>query len=401
MTPASCDTPAERVAGKKQVRKTQVMEALRSKGPLSRVDVARGLGFNVSTVAALVDELVAEGIAVELRDKKPSIGRPPIPVALNPSAACVLGIDLGRTTSECMLMDISGHVLGRIERPSPTGRDPRKDTAYVESLIVELLRTHKDNLPPLAGVGVAVPGILYNKEEGAPKELEEPKELEDHITNLLHVPVIVEGDSRMLALGELWFGHQRDLRTFAVVIITDGLGSTLMIDRKPYYGIDRIAGDLGHVPLGDPGVECFCGGHSCLENIASGKGLERMAEVAGLMVDGRPAHPGELAAMARKGDQKACEIFDRFAAGLARGVSTVIMMGNPEMVILSGRVARYSDVFIERFEKELREKVLPVYMRHAKVTVSDLYEDAVSLGTCACVLHHIFGVSHITVESVV
>lgn len=392
------DTPAGRVLGKKEWRRSQVLDAVRRNGPLSRVDVSRIVGFNTQTISRLVDELVEEGLLIEQPITKSMIGRPPTPIVLNENACCVLGIDISQYITTALFMNLAGTVLARFEASTSEVRDSGNLAAHIGGFAAQL--AHEDH-PPLAGIGVALwdytafePGptgpILSSDAETIRRELED----------LFHVPVIVQDDSLMLALGELWFGREKDLKDFAAVNITHGLGAGFVIDGRVYNGSRGYVGDLGHIQLGEPGVQCVCGCDACLDNLASGSGLIRLAKNAGLLYDGHPPGVDELAAMARNGSTEAQEIFARFGKALALGIGTVITLMGPETVILSGRISRFSDLFMDCLRRELPKRLVRSYLKATRVVVSELHENAVSLGTGACVLNQIFGFSNIPAERI-
>jgi predicted NBD/HSP70 family sugar kinase len=105
--------------------------------------------------------------------------------------------------------------------------------------------------------------------------------------------------------------------------------------------------------------------------------------------------------MARAGDAKARAIFDDFAAALARGVGAVINLFNPAVIVLVGAVSRESDLFLPRLLEELPRVSLPGLLKETRITVSGLVENAAPLGSCACVLHHIFNTTHISAARVI
>lgn len=394
----AAESPAERQAGKRQLRKGQILGLLRTSGPLSRVEIARALAFNLRSVSLLVDELVAEQLVLEQEGRRTASGRRPIPVALNPAAACVLGMDVGRSSTAAALMDLQGNLLARTVAESNFSADPREQAGWVADLAARFLAGQKKgDLPPLAGMALAADGLVHRQQ--LPQRLADAAEpVRARLETLLGVPVFSGSDSHFLALGEQWFGQARGVRHAAVFNLTDGLGLGVIIDGKLLSGSRGWAGEIGHVPLGEAGIPCFCGSTSCLENIVSGSGLVRMAKEEGLLA-GRRAAAGTVAELARKGSLPARRVFDRFARGLALAATLVIDLHNPEVVVFGGSLASCGDLFLETVNTELDRLAVPYIRAATRVCVSELGEDAVLLGACAAVLNQIYDTSHVAVET--
>ena len=134
----------------------------------------------------------------------------------------------------------------------------------------------------------------------------------------------------------------------------------------------------------------------------SGLGLERLARESGLRTpDGEPPNARELATMAREGDAGALQVWSTFADGLARGIGVVISLLNPQAVIITGRIGQSADLYLEDVKAQLARYSLPAMTEGTQILVSELRENAGPLGTCACVMQHIFSASHIPIESIV
>lgn len=396
------DTPADRVAEKRRIRKHQVLDAIRLHGPIPRVEIARLLGFNLPSVSSLVDELVRDNLAIEDAAKKTSIGRRPIPVSLNANAASIIGIDVGKVSTIGLTMNLAGEILGRVEHTSPENLDFDLLPDWLDEFVDRLLGEQERELPPIAGVGIGLPGLIYQPRPNNELRLQpQVEKIRDRIQASLKIPVIVDNDARMMAFGVLRFGNASGYENMAIVNLGYGLGMGIIINGRIYPGFHGHAGELGHVPLGEPGVPWYSETEGSLENIASGSGLERLARKHKLLVNGVPPRATELTDLARRGDPVALEVFDEFVRGLALGLSTVINLFNPQAVVLAGRVARAADVFEEKLHQYLKRTTLPTILQETEILISDLYEDAGPLGTCACVLQHIYTASHINVRSIV
>ena len=394
-------SPAERTLEKRRIRKHQVLDCIRRHGPVARTEIARILSFNLPSVSNLVDELVNDGLAVEDEAKKTPLGRRPIPVSLNNNAACVMGIDVGKSFTIGLLMNLGGTILGRQESSTPQGMSQDEQGEWVARFARELLESQSDTIPPLAGVGIGLPGVLHRPDRVNSLLAPEAEAVRSRVEEVVGVPVLVENDARMMAHGVLWFKRSQEWKTFAVLNLGVGLGMGMVIDRDVFTGAAGNAGEIGHLPLGEQGLPCYCGAEGCLENIASGIGLERMAREAGLKLDGQVPDARELAVMAREGNEEALKIWARFSEGLARGIGVIISLFNPQAVIITGRIGQSADLYLEQVKAQLPRFSLAPMAVDTQLLVSELRENAGPLGTCACVMHHIFSASHIPIESIV
>lgn len=377
------------------MRRGQILNVLRRKS-LSRGSIAEELGFNQRSVCLAVDELVSDGLVTEHDAWKSGVGRRPIPVSLNEHAACVLGIDAGRNNITTAVTDLLGNIIATDTSPSPEGLGSRQIAAAIEKSALSFLKRHGQYLPPLAGVGLAVEGIVYNQAlQETYAQAAEPARA--RLESRLGVPVIVDGDSRFTALGEQWFGEAQGLRDVVVMNITDGLGMACMTNGTLVHGVRGWAGEIGHVPLGEPGIPCHCGATGCLENRASGSGILRMARAAGIR---SRVTPQSLAVAARTGSAPARDIYDQFARSLAVGVTIAIDLFNPEAVVIGGIMSREQDVFLPAFESELGRLAVPRIQKHTKLIISKLHETAITLGACAKVFSHIYDTAGLNVEDV-
>lgn len=394
-------SPAERTQEKRRIRKHQVLDCIRRHGPIARTEIARVLAFNLPSVSNLVDELVSEGLATEDVAKKTPLGRRPIPVSLNSNAACVMGIDVGKSTTIGLLMNLGGTILGRQESSTPQGMSMEEQGVWVARFARELLDAQSDTIPPLAGIGIGLPGVLHRPDRVNSLLAPEAEAVRSEVEKAIGVTVLVENDARMMAHGVLWFKRSQEWKTFAVLNLGVGLGMGMVIDRDVFTGFAGNAGEIGHLPLGQPDLPCYCGAQGCLENIVSGLGLERLAREAGLKVDGEWPNARELATMAREGNPGALKVWATFADGLARGIGVIISLFNPQAVILTGRIGQSADLYLDEVRTQLHKYSLPAMTEGTQLMVSELRENAGPLGTCACVMQHIFSASHIPIESIV
>jgi predicted NBD/HSP70 family sugar kinase len=155
----------------------------------------------------------------------------------------------------------------------------------------------------------------------------------------LGIPTVIENDVAALTLAESATGAGVDVSPLAVVTIGAGVGCGIVVDGKHLTGSHGVAGELGHIPVGDPAVRCYCGGRGCVEAVASDTAIvDGVAEATGVPV----ATVAQAAELARAGDLAAAAVFARAAGAIGRALAVLANLIGPARILISGEgVASY------------------------------------------------------------
>ena len=210
----------------------------------------------------------------------------------------------------------------------------------------------------------------------------------DRLSAAVGCPVFLLNDARMAALGELWFGLGKNVKTMVVFTIGTGVGGGVVIDRKLRLGPLGAAGEIGHQTILPDGPLCGCGNRGCLETVASGPAL--IGEGVRMMKNGHAPRlydmvegsadrvtPRLMAQAAAAGDLSVRDAIVRAARLLGIGVSNVITMLYPELVVIGGDVAgAVGPLLIDTVRREIRERVRLVPVEKVRVENSVLEEKA-------------------------
>jgi glucokinase len=175
--------------------------------------------------------------------------------------------------------------------------------------------------------------------------------------------VYVNNDSNCFALGENFFGKGIDSANFVGVTIGTGLGSGIIIEKKLYQGVNTGAGEIGNITYKDGIIEQYCA-----SEFFTSRGL-----------DGE-----ELYLKAKKGDQKALEIFKDYGKNLSEAMKIVLYAYDPEIIILGGSISNAYEFFIDAVWQGLQDFMFPVELKKLKIEKSNLKNSAV-LGAAALV----------------
>jgi predicted NBD/HSP70 family sugar kinase len=251
-----------------------------------------------------------------------------------------IGVDVGGSKTAGVLADDAGLVGPLISRP--TGYGVEEVLKSVVTVINQLQASADDQL--IDSVGVGIPGavdcesgvVLHAVNLGLART-----ELGTALTELTGLPVRVENDVKAAALGAAkLIEHEVRGRTIAYINLGTGLGAALVIDGELVRGSHGVAGEIGHIPVGQNQEQCHCGQSGCLELVASGGAIARRWTTT----DPIPAR--DLFARAGEGDAAAIDIRDWFLAGVACAIRLMALTADAEEFILGGGVAGLGDPLI-------------------------------------------------------
>jgi fructokinase len=263
-----------------------------------------------------------------------------------------IGIDLGGTKIEAILLDAAGEVLDRRRIASPRG-DYEATLDAVARLVSGLdaaLAASGAGGPAQASVGVGIPGAI-SPATGLVKNANSTwligKPLDRDLERRLARPVRVANDANCFALSEAVDGAGTGASVVFGVILGTGVGGGIAIERRPLIGANAIAGEWGHNPLPWPqaaelaGRPCYCGREGCIETFLSGPALE--ADYA--RATGHRLGAAEIAAKAAAGDADAEAVLARYEERLARGLAHVINLLDPEVIVLGGGLSNIARLY--------------------------------------------------------
>ena len=383
--------------------RADILKTIREQDPISRVEISRLLGLHPSTVSRLVDglmalDLVREGTELEASTRRG--GRRAIALEFNPGAGYLIGVDLGGTHMVGGLADLSGEIILQhsVQPELITIEDGEGNLRRLIELVQGLIAETPDPAR-IWGVGVGVPGVVTGDEGTvslAPAVGWWDLPLKQIMERALGLPVFVENDVNLAAMGEYQHGAGQGIDDLVAVFIGTGIGAGVILNGELYQGANRAAGEVGYMVVDTSGLGQRYDEFGCLESLASGRGIairarERIA--AGertALLDLAGGDPAQLTAemvfeAARGGDGVAQAIVEETIRYLSLLVTNVSCVLNPEMVVLGGGVARSADLLLDGIRKQV-EGVVPVVPR---LTVSTLGKDAIIHGAFAMVLRQV------------
>ncbi len=334
----------------------QVFELVRAAGLIPRVQLAKDLGVSPASVTTISSELIETGLIEEVaspRDNDAGRGRPAVALGVRAQAHRVAGMKLSDREHTAVIVDFAGKLIADDaipRRPGPMSLAEILET--IETLLARVCAKAGVDRADLSAVGIGLPGFV-DCAEGmvfwSSILAERSVPIAAAATARLGLPVYVDNDANLVALAELWFGAGRSLSDFAVVTIEHGVGMGFVMNHRIYRGAQRVGMELGHMKVQLDGALCRCGQRGCLEAYVADYALAREATTA-LNWGHKESQPinvllESLYDHAKAGNATAKSIFRRAGRYLAVGLSNVVNLFDPSLIILSGERMRYDYLY--------------------------------------------------------
>lgn len=388
-----------------------ILNCLRVQGPLARVAIAASTGLSRTTVSSIVNDLLDEGLVREgdLLKASPSGGRRAMVVHFNASAAYLLGVDVERTHVIMLATDLSANVIASYSSPFDTDQGPEICLNQLTQLIWRFVAAHELPWDRVVGVGVGISGPMDATQRCliAPPRMPgwDRFDIRGTLEQALDVPIIVDNDANMGALGESRFGAGRGVENFAYSNISTGIGCGIVINGNIYRGSVGTAGELGHITINEAGALCDCGNRGCLETCASAqyivqdaahgwarRGLHQMIDFVIGDHQVRDRDVAHVVEAALAGDPDCRAAIEQSGDHIGTALAGLVNLLNPSLILLDGNVTRAGELFLTRVRTAIQARSLRAATAQIVVRPGELGERAIALGAVAASLDAVFGV---------
>lgn len=380
---------------------SDIVRLVRARGPISRVELARELKLVASTMGIYTDRLLRKGYLTESKSARSGLGRPPVLIELNPQGGRFIGVDFDARQIMAMSVDFAQRPLVQVRRTIPAVATAERVLATIEESIREVIGPTGDDV---MGIGLGVPGPV-DADRGVALDYKFIRdwhnvEIKRQIGALFKVPVFVENNLRSIALGELWCGEGRGLRDLVCLGIRSGIGSGIIVGGRMLRGSNNLAGEIRRWICPEdilPGQAAHAGRGNgraprTIEDVASVTAMldevgERLARGESSLL-GKPGDLPSVAALvegADGGDELARSIVERGASTHGWIVHQLVLLLDPERVIIAGPLAE-SSVYLDTLQRATTRLAGPTVA--ARVVRSTLGDFAGARGAAALAFHH-------------
>ena len=306
--------------------------------------------------------------------------------------------DVGGTRTRVALVDATGAIVVR-HSAETLAREGR--AAVMNRLADALEHVASERRTEIKGVGLSLAspvepgtGVMYNPPNlGSEWHLFTPIPM---LQERLSLPVYAENDATLGALGEHAFGAGRGCDNMVYMTVSTGIGGGIIIGGNLYTGTNGFGGEIGHMTIDQNGPLDNCGNVGCLEALASGTALARMAQErieAGESSVMLEFAGGDIAAVdariivqaALQDDTLAQSLIQEVGRSLASGIITLMHIFDPQLIVIGGGLGQNLDMFMPTIESEVKRRAMAHFQGAVPVAKSQLGDDVSLLGAAALV----------------
>ncbi|KJQ54455.1 N-acetylglucosamine repressor [Microbacterium sp. SA39] len=373
----------------------EIFQILRDGHARTKAELAALTGLARSTVALRVDALLAADLLRPAGEAASTGGRPPARVAFNPRAGLVLAVDLGATHATVAVAELSGVILDARTRTIDIGEGPETllDTILADG--TELLGQPSAADLPLLGVGIGVPGPVEHS-TGRPTNPPimpgwDRFDVPGYVQRTFDVPVLVDNDVNILALGEQATSWPA-VDDLIFVKVSTGIGAGIIAGGQLQRGAQGSAGDMGHVqvPTG-AGSAREPGDERDLEALASGSALAIALQGGGHEVQSA----SDVVDLVRAGNAAAIEATRQAGRDVGEVLATVVNLLNPSIIVLGGSIARAGEHLLAGVREVVYRRSIPLATQHLAIVQSQAGDRAAVLGAAIMVAREVLSPANV------
>lgn len=389
------------VEKKKHLLKKRIVRYLYFNGPNSAAEISKKLKSSIPTITATINELISLDVLIEQGQGNSSGGRKPNLFGLQNNTFYILGIDIGRFSTKMAIFNTKlENITGLKIYPLKLENDS-KQIDKIHEIADKLIDESGIVREKLIGVGVDMPGLVdAENRRNFTFFHERERSLASRFEEKFKLPVYIENDAKARALAEYRYGLAKGVNNALIMHVGWGVGLGMIINGKLFRGTSGFAGELSHIPMVERGILCNCGKQGCLETVASGTALVRLAKeglstgrnstLNKISEKGQELIPKTIIQAANEGDQFAISIISQVGLELGKGIAILIQLFNPELIILGGRVAEANQYLLTPIEQALNHYSIPKLRNQTKIVISKLGPNANILGSVVMVIENIF-----------
>ncbi|KEO71694.1 ROK family protein [Anditalea andensis] len=403
--PLSSENSSLKSAEKKKINnKIKIIKSIYTEGFKTAMDICNELGISLPTSTILINELLKDEVIEKKGQAKSSGGRKPDLYGLASNSIFILAINIGQNRTQMAIYNNSHERITDIHTVHLKfdGQEGHINTIY--EVADTFIKESNINPDKLLGIGITMPGLIDSKKGINYTYINKnfsKSTLKATFQEKFNKQVVIENDAKAMTLAEYQFGSKAGTSQILGIYTDWGIGLGIVLEGKIYKGFSGFSGEFGHITMVENGHLCSCGKQGCLETVASGMAMVRLAKEA--YQNGKPSimneeisknpddiDPDFIIQSALSGDQHAIGILTEIGSQLGKGIAILIQLFNPEIIIIGGKIAEAGQYILTPIYQSLNTSSLPQLRNQTTIELSQLGKDARMLGAISIYMNEAF-----------
>jgi len=363
----------------KNSSRAAILDAIRRAKRIARIDLAHATDISPATVTTITADMIKQGLIEEVSPEEGKgqarRGRPRVDLKLRADAFLVAGIKVAEATISVVLVNFESTVVHEHKYQ----RD--QVITSVEGFVTQIQKALKATLSGapqsfanLAAIGIGIAGMVDAKRgflHWSPFIDKQNLALAELLNDALELPVFIDNDANLVAMAEQYHGDAQHIENFIVVTIESGVGMGIVINNQIYRGTRGCGAEFGHTKVQLDGALCRCGQRGCLEAYVADYALLREASLntAPFQSQTTEQRLQDLLASARNGEPIAESIVNRSSRIFAMGLSNLVNLFDPELIILSGERMSFDHLYAQDVMEAIQSSIVQVDAEPPKIVI--------------------------------
>ena len=379
-----------------------VLNIISQYGSISRTKLAEITEFRPATITELIKDLLAKNLIKEEGFSNTGRGRNQILLEINNDYLCAIGISIEPDNITYIVSTVSGEILKKMDQEIPKKSKPGPDHGYDR---------HPAEKPHSGVQGQTHPGHRHRRPGPGGRHRRilrvfvPAKDVAEHplksiVRKITNLPVKIERNDNLKALGENKYGFAKGYRDFICVQLGEGIGISIVANGAVVKGGAGAAGEMGHTVINSQGKICACGSYACVETQASLNVI--VAEIKSAILSGASSAIKKYApninnitvenirAALAENDKLCLNIVEHAASIIGTTMSNVINILNPELIIFSGALIELGEPFLEAIRRQVNRSALSIATANLEFKISELKDLSAPLGAVTMIFDEFF-----------
>lgn len=387
---------------KRYQQKKDIIGFLYKMGELSKPEICRLTNMTTPTISRMIEELIEEGWVTDQGQGASIGGKRPHIFSLNPDAAYIMGVDVGRIHLKIAIFNLRKEIIGEIKvYPSilENGKTNEENIRYIREKINLTLSDLNIPYSKIKVGGFAIPGLIDIDGTAYTYFTYENSSIREVLEKEFGIPVFIDNDSKIMAMAEHTFGVAKGVSHALCISVNECIGLGMILNSQPYTGFKGMAGEFGHIRISGLNEQCYCGKIGCLETVASGRSIVKTAKeaikknvkTAIQTLAGEQEITLELIIKAAKQDDIfAIDLLQQAGEKIGEGISTLIHLFNPQVLVIGGEIADAGELITMPIQQILNKYTLTRLKNQCEIKLSNLNSHSTIMGTLMVVMKNLY-----------